>query len=56
MQALYEASQDVIREQTENDADSKKVYDSYRTFQELVRPVTDSSEFTYLKNRERVSR
>ena len=56
MQALYEASQEVIREQTENDADSKKVYDSYRTFQELVRPVTDSGEFTYLKNRERVSR
>lgn len=56
MQALYEASQDVIREQTENDADSKKVYDSYHTFQELVRPVTDSGEFTYLKNRERVSR
>ncbi|MFO7909038.1 TRAP transporter substrate-binding protein [Vreelandella aquamarina] len=54
MQALYDASQDVIREQTENDADSKKVYDSYRAFQELVRPVTDSGEFTYLKNRERV--
>ena len=54
MQALYDASQEVIREQTENDADSKKVYDSYRAFQELVRPVTDSGEFTYLKNRERV--
>ncbi|NOG32553.1 TRAP transporter substrate-binding protein [Halomonas sp. TBZ9] len=55
MQALYDASQEVIREQTENDADSKKVYDSYSAFQKLVRPVTDSGEFTYLKNRERVS-
>lgn len=54
MQALYDASQEVIREQTENDADSKKVYDSYSAFQKLVRPVTDSGEFTYLKNRERV--
>ena len=54
MQALYEASQEVIREQTESDADSRKVYDSYQAFQELVRPVTDNGEFTYLKNRERV--
>jgi len=54
MQALYESSKEVIREQTENDPASKKVYDSYRAFQELVRPVTDSGEFTYLKNRERL--
>ena len=54
MQALYKASQEVILEQTESDADSKKVYDSYQAFQELVRPVTDNGEFTYLKNRERV--
>lgn len=54
MQALYESSIEVIREQTESDPESKKIYDSYRAFQELVRPVTDSGEFTYLKNRERV--
>ncbi|MGS2745185.1 TRAP transporter substrate-binding protein [Halomonas sp. LS-001] len=54
MQALYESSNEVIREQTESDPESKKIYDSYRAFQELVRPVTDSGEFTYLKNRERV--
>ena len=54
MQALFESSQEVIREQTESDPESKKIYDSYRAFQELVRPVTDSGEFTYLKNRERV--
>ena len=54
MQALFESSQEDIREQTESDPESKKIYDSYRAFQELVRPVTDSGEFTYLKNRERV--
>ncbi|MYL23599.1 TRAP transporter substrate-binding protein [Vreelandella massiliensis] len=54
MQALYDASQEVIREQTESDADSKKVYDSYRAFQETVRPSTDSGLFTYLKTRDTV--
>jgi TRAP-type mannitol/chloroaromatic compound transport system substrate-binding protein len=54
MQALYEASIEVIREQTESDADSKKVYDSYRAFQDTVRPATDSGLFTYLKARESV--
>ncbi|WP_346796877.1 TRAP transporter substrate-binding protein [Halomonas sp. Bachu 37] len=54
MQALFEASKEVIREQTESDADSKKVYDSYRAFQELVRTSTDSGEFTYLKSRANV--
>lgn len=55
MQALYEASQEVIREQTEDDTDSKKVYDSYYAFQETVRPATDSGVFTYLKNRDNVA-
>ena len=54
MQALFESSKEVIHEQTESDPESKKIYDSYRAFQELVRPATDSGEFTYLKNRERL--
>ncbi|WP_282040520.1 TRAP transporter substrate-binding protein [Halomonas alimentaria] len=54
MKALYEASQEVIAEQVENDADSKKVHDSYVAFQKLVRPSNDAGEFAYLKAREAV--
>ncbi|MGQ4877876.1 TRAP transporter substrate-binding protein [Billgrantia sp. LNSP4103-1] len=54
MEALFEASQEVIREQVESDPDSAKVYESYQTFQRLVRPATDTGEFDYLKTRENV--
>ncbi len=54
MQALYDASQQVIQNQVDNDPDSKKVYDSYVAFQQLVRPFSDIGEFGYLKAREAV--
>ncbi|NWN83584.1 MAG: TRAP transporter substrate-binding protein [Halomonas sp.] len=54
MKALYDASQEVLAEQVENDPASKKVYDSYVAFQKLVRPSSDAGEFAYLKAREAV--
>lgn len=54
MKALYDASQEVLAEQVENDPASKKVYDSYVAFQKLVRPSSDAGEFAYLKARETV--
>ncbi|WP_043531202.1 TRAP transporter substrate-binding protein [Litchfieldella xinjiangensis] len=54
MQALYESSQKVLQRQIENDEDSRKIYESYRAFQQTVRPFTDVGEFAYLKNRDSV--
>ncbi|WP_444678910.1 TRAP transporter substrate-binding protein [Halomonas sp. E19] len=54
MQALYDASQQVIQNQIDNDPDSKKVYESYVAFQKVVRPFSDIGEFSYLKAREAV--
>lgn len=54
MQALYDASQQVIQNQVDNDPDSRKVYESYVAFQQLVRPFSDIGEFNYLKAREAV--
>ncbi len=54
MTALYQASQEVIAEQVDDDPESKRVYDSYVAFQKLVRPFSDVGEFAYLKAREAV--
>lgn len=54
MEALYESSQDVLQRQIDEDPDSRKIYESYRDFQQMVRPFTDAGEFAYLKNRDAV--
>ncbi|PWV76663.1 TRAP transporter substrate-binding protein [Halomonas sp. A11-A] len=54
MQALYDASMEVVQAQVDSDPDSKKVYDSYVAFQQLVRPFSDVGEYSYLKGREAV--
>lgn len=54
MEALYESSQRVIQRQVDADPDSKRVYDSYLAFQQLLRPFSDIGEFSYLKGREAV--
>lgn len=55
IQALYDSSQEVLAKQTEADEDSRKILESYRAFQALVRQFTDVGEFAYLKTRELVS-
>ncbi|WP_136254691.1 TRAP transporter substrate-binding protein [Onishia niordana] len=55
IQALYDSSQEVLAKQTEADEDSRKILESYRDFQSLVRPFSDVGEFAYLKTRELVS-
>ncbi|MFC3283914.1 TRAP transporter substrate-binding protein [Litchfieldella rifensis] len=55
MQALYESSQQVLQSQVDNDPDSRKIYESYREFQTLVRSFTDVGEFAYLKTRDAIS-
>ncbi|EPC00753.1 C4-dicarboxylate ABC transporter [Litchfieldella anticariensis FP35 = DSM 16096] len=55
MQALYKSSQEVLQRQVENDPDSRKIYESYREFQQLVSSFTDVGEFAYLKTREAAS-
>ncbi len=55
MQALYDSSRAVLAKQTEADEDSRRILESYRAFQALVRPFNDIGEFAYLKNREMVS-
>ncbi|MBB3190047.1 TRAP transporter substrate-binding protein [Halomonas cerina] len=54
MAALFESSQQVLQAQVDSDPQSRKVYDSYRAFQQKVRPFTDVGEFAYLKAREQV--
>ncbi|MGM0983220.1 MAG: TRAP transporter substrate-binding protein [Pseudomonadota bacterium] len=54
LKALYASSQEVLENQVEADAESKKVYDSYTAFQQKVRRFTDVGEFAYLKTREEV--
>lgn len=54
-QALYEASNAVIEEQVADDPASKRIHDSYRAFQQTVRPVTDTGEYAYLKTRDAVT-
>ncbi|MBZ9539683.1 TRAP transporter substrate-binding protein [Modicisalibacter tunisiensis] len=51
LKALAEASQKVLQEQAGSDPASKKIFDSYRDFQQQVRRYTDIGEFAYLKNR-----
>ncbi|MDI4636833.1 MULTISPECIES: TRAP transporter substrate-binding protein [Halomonadaceae] len=55
IKALYASSQEVLAKQTESDEDSRKILESYRDFQSLVRPFSDVGEFAYLKTRELVS-
>lgn len=54
MQALYVSSQKVLQRQVDEDPDSRKIYESYREFQQMVRPFTDAGEYAYLKNRDAV--
>ncbi|WP_148252275.1 TRAP transporter substrate-binding protein [Aidingimonas lacisalsi] len=54
LQALSEASRDVLQEQVEQDEASRRIYDSYRQFQDVVRTYTDAGEFAYLKARDMV--
>ncbi|MCW4152105.1 TRAP transporter substrate-binding protein [Halomonas sp. 18H] len=52
MSALLESSRDVLQKQVESDEASRRIYESYRDFQQKVRPFTDVGEFAYLKARE----
>lgn len=52
--ALYEASNEVLDEFVAKDADAKRVYDSYRAFQQRVAPWTRTGERAYLDGRARV--
>lgn len=52
--ALYEASNEVLDEFVSKDADAKRVYDSYRAFQQRVAPWTRTGERAYLDGRARV--
>ncbi|GHC28595.1 TRAP transporter substrate-binding protein [Aidingimonas halophila] len=54
LRALAEASRDVLQEQVESDEASRKIYDSYRKFQGVLRTYTDVGEFAYLKARDMV--
>ncbi|WP_447530388.1 TRAP transporter substrate-binding protein [Vreelandella sp. TE19] len=54
MQALFEASKEVIQRQTENDEESRRVYESYSAFQQLMRPFSDIGEYAYFKGRESI--
>ncbi|MDI5987373.1 TRAP transporter substrate-binding protein [Halomonas sp. M4R5S39] len=54
MAALYDSSKAAIQAQVDSDPDSAKVYESYLTFQQLVRPFSDVGEYAYLKARENV--
>ncbi|QJQ95628.1 MULTISPECIES: TRAP transporter substrate-binding protein [Halomonadaceae] len=54
MSALYESSMTVLQRQVDNDPASKRIYDSYVAFQQLVRPYTDIGEFAYLRGRDTV--
>ena len=51
LKALYGASQKVLEKQAASDPASAKIYESYRAFQQRIRPYTDIGEFAYLKNR-----
>ena len=52
VQALYESSQAVIQNQVESDEDSRRIYESYANFQNLIRPFSDIGEYAYLKGRD----
>ncbi len=54
IEALYASSQEVLAKQTEADDDSRRILESYRAFQDVVRPFSDVGEFAYLKTRELV--
>ncbi len=54
MQALYEASMEVVQAQVDGDPESARVYESYLAFQKLVRPFSDIGEYAYLKSRDAV--
>lgn len=54
IKALAKASKEVLQEQIDKDDDSKKIYDSYKKFQQLVSSYTDVGELAYLKNRQLV--
>ncbi|GHE21198.1 TRAP transporter substrate-binding protein [Halomonas urumqiensis] len=54
MAALHEASLAAIQNQVDEDEDSRKVYESYKAFQQLLRRFSDVGEYAYLKNRENV--
>ncbi|MDL4864823.1 ABC transporter substrate-binding protein, partial [Halomonas elongata] len=53
MSALHESSKEVLQKQIDSDEASRRVYDSYRAFQQKVRPFTDVGEFAYLKARDK---
>ncbi|KGE78608.1 TRAP transporter substrate-binding protein [Halomonas salina] len=52
MAALHESSGQVIQRQVENDEASKRIFEAYRDFQQLVSAFTGIGEFDYLKSRE----
>lgn len=49
--ALKQASEDVIAETIANDADAKKVYESFKAFSDDVIPYTEISEEAYMQTR-----
>ncbi len=54
LQRLYDISQDIYREQAEDDEMFRKVYDSYTSFLDDVREYHKISEHTYYDIREQV--
>ncbi len=55
MAALYTSSQEAIQRQVDNDEESRRVYESYSSFQKLLRPFSDVGEYAYLKSRDNVA-
>ncbi|PCF96387.1 TRAP transporter substrate-binding protein [Vreelandella nigrificans] len=51
MEALYESSQEVIQRQVDGDEESRRVWESYAAFQQVLRPFSDVGEYAYLKSR-----
>lgn len=54
MAALFEASKDAIQRQVDSDDESRRVWESYSAFQQVLRPFSDVGEYSYLKSRDTV--
>ncbi|AVI61978.1 TRAP transporter substrate-binding protein [Halomonas sp. M1] len=55
MQALHESSQEVIQRQVDSDEASRRVWESYSAFQQVLRPFSDVGEYAYLKSRDELT-
>lgn len=55
MQALHGSSQEVIQRQVDSDEASRRVWESYSAFQQVLRPFSDVGEYAYLKSRDELT-